>query len=400
MYKFKLLALSALITLSLAACGGGSGAGGTATNNESNGSNGATATVVKGVASKGPIDGKAKIYALNADGSKGSLLSTADVISGVYEANIGSYTGPVIIEVTGSYKDEATGNTISLDPNAPLRAAVSGASGTVSTAVTPLTELAVRKAGALTPSNIDTGNKLVSEIFKIDIINTMPVQPTSDALGKPGVTQSQKDYTLALAAISQLSMNRSTNGVSEPVADTLASLAYGITSGGMSDRTIRSFKEAVTDINRTDAFRNVSSTNLAYVGTITATYKLTISGPTDMAANAIKGIQFEIVIPAGLTLRNDPATGIPLSGIVNESKPASNQYVYSKFTSASNVLAVGLIASTGIGTGDLATITCDILPGWTAPPASSFSVKNNINAVGVDDKGNVTTLADVEVKVN
>src|SRR6185369_12017159 len=148
MNRIKLLAASALIALSLAGCGGGGGGGGAATDNATN----TTAdTVISGMASKGPIDGTAKIYALNSNGSKGNLLTNADIVSGAYTAKIGKYAGPIIIEVSGSYTDEATGSTLTIADKTPLRAALSNASGEVKVAVTPLTELAVQKAGALTP---------------------------------------------------------------------------------------------------------------------------------------------------------------------------------------------------------------------------------------------------------
>lgn len=402
MRKLILLVLSTLIALSLGACGGGSSGGSTTTTLPP--ANSGPSNVVKGMASKGPIDGTAKVYALNVDGSKGSLLATADVKSGAYEATIGSYSGPVLIEVSGSYRDEATGKTVTLDAAAPLRAAVPAASGTFSTAVTPLTELAVRKAGALTPSNIEVGNKLISDLFKIDIINILPVAPTSAALGATGVTQSQKDYTLALAAISQLSLNRGANGTSEAVSDTIASLANGISSSGMAQRTVDNFQTAAVDYlassSNSTGITSLSP-NLADVGTLTVSYKLGISTPAGMAAHAIRGLQFEIILPAGLTLRYDTATGEPLSGVVTMSKPASDSqpYVTSKYTASSNVLAMGLITTTGMGAGDLATITCSLLPNRTAPSASSFGIRN-VNAAGVDDKGNVTTLTDVKVTVN
>lgn len=392
MNRIKSLAASALIALSLAACGGGGGgAGGAATDNSTNTT---TDTVISGMASKGPIDGTVKIYALNADGSKGSLLKieqTDPNNKGSYSANIGKYAGPVIIEVTGSYTDEATGNKLAIDDVAPMRAALSNASGTVTVAVTPLTELAVQKARTLTPSNINDGNKLVSDIFKIDIINTQPVAPENVTAST--TDQSQKDYTLALATISQLSKNR----LGEPLSDTLASVASSISYSGMTPQTVASFQKAVTDIKASDNFKDVSSMNLANVGTNTATYKIAITDPANMAADAIKGIQLEIVIPAGLTIRSNAASGETLSGIVTASTSISSAApnISSKYTASSSVLAFGLITSTGIGPGELATITCDVLPGWTVPSAKAFSVRN-IKAVD----GTAATVSGVSMTVN
>ena len=130
-----------------------------------------------------------------------------------------------------------------------------------------------------------------------------------------------------------------------------------------------------------------------------STYKIVIS-PTSagipISANSIKGIQFEIVVPAGLTVRYDPASGETLSGIVtlSASVPA-DRISYSTFSTSTNVLSFGLISSKGMGAGDLATFICDIVPGWTVPSASALRVRNS---KAVD--GNANTLGNVTVNVN
>jgi len=88
-FKISLLLIAILIafTIILTGCGGGGGGGG------GKGPSGAT---ISGVASKGPISGGAvKVYALNADGSKGSQIGTTTTTKadGSYSVNIGSYTG-------------------------------------------------------------------------------------------------------------------------------------------------------------------------------------------------------------------------------------------------------------------------------------------------------------------
>ncbi|NIO11440.1 MAG: hypothetical protein GTO40_26835, partial [Deltaproteobacteria bacterium] len=69
---------------------------------------------------------------------------------------------------------------------------------------TPLTELAYRKAGVLTAENISNGNTFVSSLIGIDIISTEPIDP-SDPAEAAAASQAQKDYSLILGAISQLS---------------------------------------------------------------------------------------------------------------------------------------------------------------------------------------------------
>jgi len=86
-FKISLLLIAILIafTIILTGCGGGGGGKGPS-----------GAITVDGVASKGPISGgTVKVYALNADGSKGSQIGTTTTTKadGSYSVNIGSYTG-------------------------------------------------------------------------------------------------------------------------------------------------------------------------------------------------------------------------------------------------------------------------------------------------------------------
>jgi hypothetical protein len=394
MHNIKKLAAFALIVLLLAACGGGGGGGNFSNNSASPPTltpNASTDTVISGMASKGPVNGKVVIYAINADGSRGTLLKNdVPIVKGSYSANIGKYAVPVLIEVSGSYTDEATGKTITLD--SPLRAALANASGTINAAVTPLTELAVQKAGTLTAANINTSNKLISDIFKFDIITTLPVDPTAAAVAE--AEQNQKEYTLALAAISQLSLTRS-----EPLATTLAGIAASISTSGMSSQTATNFQKAINDFissskNQT-GITDIAATSLAKIngGTI-ASFTLALQG--SFAANAIKGIQFEVVIPPGLTLRSDATSGATLSGIVSASPAtvAAAASLLSWYNPSDGVLHLGMTTSKGLGAGDLETITFDTVPGWALPAAAAFSVRN-IKAVD----GTSATINGVAVTV-
>jgi hypothetical protein len=399
MNKLKLLAASAFIALSLTACGGGNG-GSTGDSATTDPTNTKIDTVVSGMASKGPVTGTINFYTLNSSGIKGSLLKSAAIVKGSYSSlNIGKYAGPVLIEVTGSYTDEATGSTKYITADAPMRAALSDAAGTTTVQVTPLTELAVQKAGALTASNINAGNKLISDIFKFDIITTQPLDPSKAALSGSSVTQNQKDYTLALAALSQLSYTRHDLLYS----NTLASVASGISYSGMDSQTVTSFQSAVTDFignsnNKTGILStDVSASNLAKIsGGTTATYKLAIMG--NFSSNAIKGIQFEVVIPNGLTVRSDVASGNLLQGVLTAAPSVniSQDGMPARYSAADGVLYLIFLPNAGIGAGNLATITCDILPGWTVPPASAFSVRN-IKAV--DGSTPTATINGVNVTV-
>jgi hypothetical protein len=195
MKSTALVFLAVVISAVLSACGGG---GGSSPAN----------TTVSGKASKGPINGgTVTVYALKADGAKGNQIGPIATtnVDGKYEINLGSYTGNVLVEVTGgTYTDEATGGT---KDNPGLSAAASGVSGNVYVAVTALTDIAVKYAGSsLTTAKINTGNNIVSSMIGVNIINTMPVDVS--VTGTAGMaTLDQIKYGMALATISRMALD-------------------------------------------------------------------------------------------------------------------------------------------------------------------------------------------------
>ncbi|HEU0264510.1 MAG TPA: hypothetical protein VFR01_02155, partial [Geobacterales bacterium] len=167
---YRLLAMATLLALVVTGCGGGSTVNVTPQNS------------IGGVFSAGnPVaSGTVSIYAINADGSKGNLLTQVSTDShGSYTALIGTYSGPILMEGSGSFTDPASGNTTVIPASAPLRAALPAASEIVTMAVTPVTELAVREAyrlggGVLTATAISQANDLIGDLFKVEITTTQP----------------------------------------------------------------------------------------------------------------------------------------------------------------------------------------------------------------------------------
>ncbi|MCL0106016.1 hypothetical protein M1N60_01845 [Thermodesulfovibrionales bacterium] len=162
-------------------------------------------TVISGGAFLGPIKGgTVKVFAF-ADGSKGDQLgSTATTgADGMYPAiNIGTWTGPVLVKVTGgTYTDRATGEERT---NEVIRAVLSGVSGTVDVYITPLTEIAYQLAtdDALVLT-IDQANSLAGSMAGVNIINTRPAD-LSDPDKSAKATVDQITYGLMLATISQM----------------------------------------------------------------------------------------------------------------------------------------------------------------------------------------------------
>ncbi|MCL0096719.1 hypothetical protein M1N66_03835 [Thermodesulfovibrionales bacterium] len=163
-------------------------------------------TVISGGAFLGPIKGgTVKVFAF-ADGSKGDQLGSTVTTraDGTYPSiDIGTWTGPVLVKVTGgTYTDRATGAEDQDNPG--LHAVLSGVSGAVDVYITPLTEIAYRLAIdddlGLT---IDQANSLVGNMVGVNIINTRPAD-LADPDKSAEATVDQITYGLMLATISQM----------------------------------------------------------------------------------------------------------------------------------------------------------------------------------------------------
>lgn len=384
------------MVLTLSACGSGDYGNSTNTANTAN-------AVVSGVASAGIISGgTVKVFAAysSANEVKKQLGSTGTTDgNGNYSIAINGYSGPVIIEVTGgTYTDEATGTTQVIPAAAPLRAAVNVTSGTVSTAVTPLTELALRLAKSaakkLTTANMDAANSMISQLFKMDIVATSPVAPSAAAF--ESATQAQKDYALALATISEL---MKTNGTD--LTSTLAALLGKITiAGGITDSaTVTSLSTALsafladTTYNLTGV-TDLSGTGLQNIGTTTVTLTIALGGTT----TTVKGGQTTINLPAGagISVRND-ADHLTLDGVLAQNVGTSFLYGGYSESASTLVLNFGNANSSALVAGNI-TVTLDLAQGAATPAASAFSLTNTklVDGSGATVSGatlSVSTLA-------
>jgi hypothetical protein len=375
----------------LAACGGGGGSSVTFTPAPPP----ASKTIVSGIATKGPFlkDSVVNVYAVT-NGVKGALITSTKTSddNGTYSADLGSYTGPVIVEVSGSYQDEATGNTVTVGAGAPIRAALGNAQGTVTLPVTPLTELAVQKATSLAPAAITAANTLVSGLFKVDIVGTMPVAPTAAAVS--GASQAQKDYTLALAAVSQLASGQSGATDADKLKGALDTLSQGITSTGMSSSACTAFRDALTNFvanpkNQTGV-NDAAGTGLTTVGTVPKSYTLSLNG-----TGKAYGIQFDLALPTGVTVNyNSQDSTVTGSSFGMMSGGPSDALTATRY-SGSGAMTVGIVTVAGMNTGAFATVTCNVASGEAAPSASAFAV-NNLRVF--DTNGNALTGFTVTVQ--
>jgi len=368
--KGYLLAVAAVF-LCLAGCaGGGSSTGPTGTGSTPSG------TTISGVASKGIIKGgKVEVYAPSATGDlNGKILmkTTTTDAGGNYSVNLGSYTGVVLVEVTGDhvYTDEATGASSSIAADQPLRAAqvIGSGGGTVPVSVTPLTELATRKAltgTVLSAASVQAANALVSNLFQFDVVATRPVEPGVTALN--AASQDQRDYTIVLAGISKLAATAGS------VANVLNAWYLDLAATNrLSATTVASFQTAVSSF-LADGSHNQTGigsvpTGVAQVGNYTGTLYLNTQGSTTAP---ITSLQTTVTLPAGVTIKRDSlgTALVAVSGVASHAAAPAVNYTNP------GVLVLGIISSPGFGLGQFATITYVAQPG-SIPVAADFQVSN------------------------
>jgi len=202
------MALGALSTTGLVACGGGGGDG--------SGSTSATTGTISGTATKGPVSGATvRAYAIN-NGVKGGQMGSAQTdSSGNFTMRVDPYSGPIMLQLHGgSYTDEATGkrmNMLNADDMTCAVPSISVTAGSATTGIqiTPLTSMAhawaEHMADGMTATNITTANMRVGAAYMgpgMDILMTRPIDPTVVGSAN-GASIDAKNYGMILAAMSQ-----------------------------------------------------------------------------------------------------------------------------------------------------------------------------------------------------
>lgn len=222
------IAFALLSSFVLAACGGGGGGSGSTSSS--------TSTELSGIASKGPVvNGTITAFSI-VNGQRGIVLaSIKSGNAGNYTLNLGDYSGPVLLEVTGgSYKDEATGSTVALAST--LRSAIanvipnkSGSTLIKSASVTPITEAAVQNAvadaGGLTPANIQTANDDVKTWLGFDPVSTQPADATNPASAT--ASTAAKSYAVLLGTVSQYLKDNPSKSLDNAISDFALALKAG-----------------------------------------------------------------------------------------------------------------------------------------------------------------------------
>ncbi|HEY4744863.1 MAG TPA: hypothetical protein VIH45_09420 [Desulfuromonadaceae bacterium] len=377
------------------------------------------ATAISGTAAAGILaNGTASVYAIDANGTRGTtpLVTVPIDANGKYSASLGTYSGAVQVEVTGTYSDEATGGPVSITAAKPLHAFLdvvdNGANNNRVVSVTPFTELAWRKASAngtaaTPPAAIASANALVSSIFRINsIVATEPV--SLDNTSMAGASLQAQAYTLALAALSQMTKPASgaaTFSQMDGLVDTLAAEAQGAeTSGSMSAGTATAFATALSNVPLASGYS--SAAGMLYgVGMKSQKITLATSGQLPPGTK-IYAVQGTISLPL------DAATNLPKVSLsaVSTGQMLSNAFLLSGTASSmANLLPIANylasqhqvkfavvfdVTKQGMDIGPFATMAYDVVPGATVT-AADFSVA----ASSVKD-ANGATISGISVVVN
>ena len=172
---------------------------------------GASYQNISGIASKGPISGATVTVYQLVNGQKGPVLGvTTSGGDGSYSVTIPATSGPVLVVVTGNAKAKYfnESNPAVLEDfgvGQELRAAVPEVANaqTITVALTPLTEAAVRiatQADGSTPSaDIRNANATLSNLLGLDIVATVPNNVVLNQISD--INNSQDRYGVYLAAI-------------------------------------------------------------------------------------------------------------------------------------------------------------------------------------------------------
>lgn len=230
---FAKFGLPAAVALALSACGGGGSSVDAGISTPVQGA-------ISGTATKGPMN-KATVtaYGISA-GQMGAQIGTATTdANGNFSMTIGSYAGPVMMQVSGgSYTDEATGTVMPLAAGDVMTAIVPSIKAGATNSgiqVTPITAMAQAMAqhltGGMTDANIAAANTAMGNNFSVgDILHTAPMNPLAAGSGV-GTSQDAQNYGMTLAAMSKYAQTQGMSSSSAMVTALMNDATDGVLNG-------------------------------------------------------------------------------------------------------------------------------------------------------------------------
>jgi hypothetical protein len=210
----------------------------------------------------------------------GTTLGTGTTdASGKAAVDLGSYTGPFTVRVSGApgvtYYDEADGTNKPFGSAASLLAIVKGSVGGLnSVGVTPLTHAAARLAGlsAATPvlgsrsaADIDTANGQVATMFGLPVGFDITKPPTPVSAGATSLTGSS-DASSYAAVLAALAISAKAGGVDPAASADSIAAQFGSTNPGQTNATIASLLANVRTLFSGGAVGGLSLANTLTLG--------------------------------------------------------------------------------------------------------------------------------------
>lgn len=221
-----------------------------------NGSNGqmmgsGTGSVVNGTMSGKVFNGamsRATVtaYALH-NGTRGAQIASAAAnAQGAFTMSLGSYAGPVMMQVNnGTYTDSATGNSMTMgsaDVMTAVMTTIANGANVTGVWITPISSMAQMRAqsmsGGMTDANISAANAAVGNYFMMgDILVTACMDPAVTGSGS-AATQDQRNCGTAIAAMSQYAMDLGMTSSMGFVTSMMNDASDGMMNGRMGSNQI------------------------------------------------------------------------------------------------------------------------------------------------------------------
>ena len=165
-------------------------------------------TVFNGQVSKATV----KAYAVNGGTVGAQIASVATDSLGNFSLPLGSYTGAVMLQMSGgTYTDEATNTTMTMaasDVMTAVMPTVASGANVTGIWITPVTSMAQTRAlaltGGMTDANINAANNALGNYFSVtaSILTTQPMNPLVAGSGT-GASSDTSNYGISIAAMSQ-----------------------------------------------------------------------------------------------------------------------------------------------------------------------------------------------------
>lgn len=315
------LCMIMFLGFAVTSCSGGGGAGNSASE---------PLARLSGVVSAGPVsNATVSVHTLNPDSRIGALIATTTTdTDGSFILQMPPQSNPVILVAeAGSYKEEASGDTVDLGM-AQLRAVLSSTRSNQEVGITPLSEIATQHALAAIETNgtaslsqiINASNSLVATGFGLSDITIPPANPNSQASSASSKQAAQ--YALVLAGISKMAQSAATaTGATVNSLDVTQALGLSLMYNAEFSTTVGAIDITVPN-SGTSPFKLSSAFNAA-AGTSSANFAAAMSASCNSYASsegAALGYNDPSAVPA-INFSSAPAIGSSAASLNLPSTP-------------------------------------------------------------------------------